>query len=163
MDSTAAMNFEDREGLTAQLVGAWIAKWLGSVPDGEDEPSRNSMSVTSRGSRQADPSGPQQLPDSRGYDDLHESQTKTVYPTDAKAREKERRKAQKASGKAHIVKKRNIAVEEHYDDRGEDLSALQGTDLCSMAWTDTLMEEAEPGTAENAHHLECDGLSSFML
>jgi len=25
------------------------------------------------------------------------------------------------------------------------------------------MEEAEPVIAENAHHLECDGLSSFML
>ena len=82
------MTFEDREYFTAQLVVAWIAKWLGSVPDGEDEPSRSSVSVTSRGSRQADPSGPQQLPDSRGYNDLHESQTKTVYPADAKAREK---------------------------------------------------------------------------
>ena len=61
------------------------------------------------------------------------------------------------------MKKRNIAVEEHYDDCGEDLSALQGADLCTMAWTDTLMEEAEPVVAENAHHLDCDGLSSFML
>ena len=85
MDSTAAMNFEDRERFTAQLVVAWIAKLLGSVPGGEHEPSRTSMSATSRGSWQVDPSGPQQLPDSRGYTDLHVSQTKTVYPTDAKS------------------------------------------------------------------------------
>ena len=61
------------------------------------------------------------------------------------------------------MKTRNIAVEQHYDDCGEDLSSLQGADICSMAWTDTLMEESQPLIAEDAHHLECDGLSSFML
>jgi hypothetical protein len=107
--------------------------------------------------------GPQQLPDSGRYRPKPEQQTiKDVYPTDAKAREKER-KAQKASGKAHVVKKRIMKVEDHFDDCGEDLSSLKGVELCSLAWTSSLDEEAEPYMSETAHAHECDGVMIFML
>jgi len=70
--------------------------------------------------------GPQQLPDSGRYRSKPEQQTiNNVYPTDAKAREKEMRKAQKASGKAHVVNKIIMKIEEHFDDCGENLSSLK--------------------------------------
>ena len=47
-----------------------------------------------------------------------------AYPTDAKVREKERRKAEKAAGVEHKVKKRKKIIEDHHDDCGEDLSSL---------------------------------------
>ena len=56
-----------------------------------------------------------------------------LFPTDAKAREKERRKAAKEAGNEHVVKKRKKIMEDHHDDCGEDLSSLteeQGTALC---------------------------------
>ena len=56
-----------------------------------------------------------------------------LFPTDAKAREKERRKAAKEAGNEHVVKKRKKVMEDHHDDCGEDLSSLmdeQGTALC---------------------------------
>ena len=48
--------------------------------------------------------------------------TQHAYPTDAKQREKARRKRQKESGHEHVVKKRHKIVEEHYDDCGDDTS-----------------------------------------
>ena len=45
-----------------------------------------------------------------GYPDVDKLTEQTACPTDAKARETERRKAQKASGKAHVVMKRDMHV-----------------------------------------------------
>ena len=59
-----------------------------------------------------------------------------AYPTDAKEREKVRRQAQKDEGNEHVVKKKKVHVEEHYDDCGEDLSSLKGACLAVQPWTD---------------------------
>ena len=70
------------------------------------------------------------------------SETTDVCPTKAKAKARERWKAQTAAGKAHDVKRRVNAVEEHCDDGGEDLSSLIGQDqTLDTLWTDTLNEE----------------------
>ena len=45
-----------------------------------------------------------------------------AFPTDAKERERERRKAQKEAGHEHVVKKKKKIVEDHFDDCGDDLS-----------------------------------------
>ena len=96
--------------------------------------------------------GPQQLPDSGRYRPILEEQTtKNVYPTYAKSCEKERRKVQKASGKAHVVRNSIMKIEEHFDDCGEDLSSLKGVELYSLAWTSPLDEDAEPIASETAH------------
>ena len=143
------MEYNEREKYSTMLLTAWIAKWLCVFPEGRDE----------------SPEGdPQQLPDSGRYRPRPEQQTiKDVYPTDAKAREKERRKAQKASGKAHLVKKRVMKIEDHFDDCGEDLSSLKGVELCSLAWTSSLDEEAEPFMSETAYAHECDGITTRMF
>ena len=86
-----------------------------------------------------------------------------AYPTDAKAREKERRKAQKASGKAHVGNKQDMTVEEHFDDCGEDLSSLPGDETCTLAWTTPLHEDSLPLIPEEAYSTECDRLWAFML
>ena len=50
---------------------------------------------------------------------------KTVaYPTDSKEKEKQKRNEMKEKGQEVVVKKRKFHVEDHYDDRGEDLSSL---------------------------------------
>ena len=103
VDSTVSLTADETARRMTQLTAAWIAKWLDVSPAGEDEPLRNSH--VSRESRQAEPIGPQQPPDSGGTDSYHDEQK--VFPTDAEAREKERRKALQASGKAHVVNKAN--------------------------------------------------------
>ena len=94
-------------------------------PAGEDEPLR--------GGRQAEPSGPQQLPDSGGCHDTPETDISKACPTEAMAREKARRKTQKEIGNTHVVMKRDMKVEEHYDDCGDDLSSLKGAEMFSLA------------------------------
>ena len=65
------------------------------------------------GSLTAEPTGPQQLPDSAG------SEGKQVcFPTGAKERERERRTAQEVAGQKHKVKKRKVIIEDHWDDCG---------------------------------------------
>ena len=56
------------------------------------------------------------------------STTKRVlaFPTEAKQKEKERRKMQKEAGNPHVAKKRAKIVEDHLDDCGEDLASLGG-------------------------------------
>jgi hypothetical protein len=75
MDVTQSMEYNEREKYSTMLLTAWIAKWLCVFPEGRDE----------------SPEGdPQQLPDSGRYRPKPEQQTiKDVYPTAAKAREKE--------------------------------------------------------------------------
>ena len=137
MDVTQAVEYNERETYSSMMLVAWIAKWLCVFPEGRDELPEG---------------GPQQLPDSGRYRSNPEEQTpKKVYPTDAKSREKERRNSQKASGKAHVVKKRVMNIEEHFDDCGDDLSSLKGVELCSLAWTSPLDEDAEPIMSETAH------------
>ena len=88
--------------------------------------------------------GPQQLPDSVGNASRNQiarhspndkltppparSEAIDSFPAEAKTRERERRKAQKAAGKAHVVKRRVKDVQEHDDACGEDLSSLIGKD-----------------------------------
>ena len=96
--------------------------------------------------------GPQQLPDSGRYrPNPEETTTKNIYPTDAKSHEKERRKAQKESGKAPVAKKRIMKIEDHFDDCGEDLILLKGVELCFLAWTSSLNEDAAPLMSDTAH------------
>ena len=47
------------------------------------------------------------------------------YPTDAKEREKERKKKLKETGETPEVRKRLKIVEDHYDDCGDDLTSIQ--------------------------------------
>ena len=62
------------------------------------------------------------------------SEATDAFPTEAEARERARRKAQKAAGKAHAVKRRV----------GKDLSSLIGKDqTLDTTWTDFLDEEVE--------------------
>ena len=56
-----------------------------------------------------------------------------------------------------------MKIEDHFDDCGEDLSSLKGVELCSLAWTSSLDEEAEPCMSETAYARECDGISKFMF
>ena len=57
-----------------------------------------------------------------------ETEAQAAYPTDAKEREKARRKAQKDSGSEHVVQRRKKIVEEHYDDCGDDMASLAEPD-----------------------------------
>ena len=50
------------------------------------------------------------------------------YPTDAKEREKNKLKAEKAAGIERVVKKRKKIVEDHWDDCGDDMTSL-GPDI----------------------------------
>ena len=72
-------------------------------------------------------------------------------------------KAPKESGYAHVAKLRQLQIEEHYADCGEDLSFLTGVDTCSLAWATTLQVDARPLLADAEHSVECDGISSVML
>ena len=56
-----------------------------------------------------------------------------------------------------------MKIEEHLDDCGEDLSSLKGVELCSLAWTSSLDEEAEPITSETAHAHACGGVMFFYV
>ena len=47
-----------------------------------------------------------------------------AFPTEAKQKEKERRKMQKEAGNPHVAKKRAKIIEDHFDDCGEDLASL---------------------------------------
>ena len=78
------------------------------------------------------------------------NQISNAYPTEAKSREKERRRAQKASGKSHVVIQRDLQFEEHYNDCGEDLSSLTGAEMFSLAWATSLHEDAKPLIADEA-------------
>ena len=65
-------------------------------------------------------------------------------------------------GKAHVVRKRTVTVEEHFDDCGEDLSSLKGIDTCSVAWA-TELDDAFPKLTDESHSLICDGLERTMF
>ena len=56
-----------------------------------------------------------------------------------------------------------MKVDEHYDDCGEDLSSLTGSEMCSLAWTTSLHEDARPLIADEEHSNACDGLNLFIL
>ena len=64
-----------------------------------------------------------------------------AYPTDAKEREKHRRKKLKESGNEHKVIKKNKIVEDHHDDCGEDLASLMDSDLVGIAYPDIKLEQ----------------------
>eukprot|EP00969_Alexandrium_andersonii_P301335 13321834-Alexandrium_andersonii.AAC.1 len=57
------------------------------------------------------------------------------FPTDAKERQRARRKAQKEAGQEHVVQKRTQHLEDHPGDCGEDLSSLQGASTELPTWT----------------------------
>ena len=92
------------------------------------------------------------------------SEALDAFPTEAKTRERELRKAQKAAGKAHVVKPRVKEVEEHYDVCGEDLSSLIGNDQSFYTmWTDTLDEEVEQLMHPDDGQDMCSGIEQCML
>ena len=68
----------------------------------------------------------------------------------------------KAQGKAHVVRKRTVTVEEHFDDCGEDLSSLKGAETIA-AWTSSIFEDAHHGLEDEAHSAICDGLERVIL
>ena len=83
-------------------------------PAGEDEPLR--------GGRQAEPSGPQQPPNSGGCNDTPETDLSATHTL--QMRKHVRRhdvKRRRRVGTPHVVKQRGMKVEDHYDDCGEDL------------------------------------------
>ena len=99
-------------------MSAWVVIWLSASFAGEDESPRLILPVSLGGGRPVEPGGPQQLPDSGRYERHDTRCNSTAYPTDAKARENDRRKARNASGKEHVVNARDVKVEEHDDDCG---------------------------------------------
>ena len=68
----------------------------------------------------------------------------------------------KAQGKAHVVRKRTVTVEEHFGDCGEDLSSLKGAETIA-AWTSSIFEDAHHGLEDEAHSAICDGLERVIL
>ena len=99
-----------------------------------------------------------ELPNSGGVlpteqDTCETRDTQLAYPTDAKEREKVRRKKQKDEGKEHTVKKKKKVVEEHYDDCGEDLASLHDTDVVGFAYPDNVVEEKLLRRIENEIYL----------
>ncbi len=58
----------------------------------------------------------------------HDATQADCYPTDAKEREKNKLKAEKAAGIERVVKKRKKIVEVHWDDCGDDMTSL-GPDI----------------------------------
>ena len=66
---------------SAQLSATRVAIWLGVSPAGEDEPLRGNHDGLE--SRLAEPSGPQQLPDSRGTLKSTEQKIRKAHPTAA--------------------------------------------------------------------------------
>ncbi len=74
-------------------------------------------------------SGPQQTPDSAQHliaDRVQECAAPVAFPTEAKVREKAKRKQEKLEGREKVVQRRKKILEEHHDDCGEDLSSLAG-------------------------------------
>ena len=69
--------------------------------------------------------------------DVSQHHPQHLFPTDSKAREKARRKAQKEAGNEHVVKKRKKIMEDHHDDCGEDLSSLTREQPCATLATPT--------------------------
>ena len=123
-----------------ELVARCGARWLRQQPAEAtcvDKP----FADVRRGSA----GGPQQPPDAaenHSYTDSHitvesaigevgpafeAADDDGVYPTEAKAREREQRKAQKATGKTHVVKHRIKTVEEHDEVCSKGMSSLIGT------------------------------------
>ena len=160
LDETVTMSFQERDQSTQRLLTYWVCQWLLMSPEGEGEP-LSSSPARSQGRRQAELGGPQQPPDSEQYP---EQQSKTsAFPTDAKEREKARRKALKDQGKAHVVKERTVIVEEHFDDCGEDLSSLKGLDSPSIAWTSAIPDEDQYMLVDEAHSDIGDGLDRMLF
>ena len=102
VDETIEMSYTERERCTQLLLSRWIGMWLLESPEGEGEPLSSCLRPC-RDSRQAELGGPQQPPDSEQYEETAEKDTPPAYPTEAKEREKSRRKALKAQGKAHVT------------------------------------------------------------
>ena len=164
VDETTDMSYPERDQSAQTLLSKWVLAWLiewGGSPEGEGEPS-SSCPAPLQGGRQAELGGPQQPPHSRRYLETLEKDTLPAYPTDAKEREKSRRKSLKAQGKAHVVRKRTVTVEEHFDDCGEDLSSLKGAETIA-AWTSSIFEDAHHGLEDEAHSAICDGLERVIL
>ena len=158
VDETTDMSYPERDQSAQTLLSKWVLTWLlewGGSPEGEGEPS-SSCPAPLLGGRQAELGGPQQPPHSRRYPDTLEKDTQPAYPTDAKEREKTRRKAMKAQGEAHVVRKRTVTVEEHFDDCGEDLSSLKGAEIIT-AWTSSIFEDVHHSLEDEAHSPVCDG------
>ena len=75
-----------------------------------------------------------------------------AFPTDAKEREKDRRKKQKEAGREHkVVKKKKKIVEDHYDDSGDDLTSLKDEDMVGLAYPDDRLEAQQ--LADDEHEM----------
>ena len=61
------------------------------------------------------------------------------------------------------MRNRTVTVEEHFDDCGEDLSSLTGSDTIAVAWTSSIPEDAHHCLEDEAHSLICDGLERVMF
>ena len=57
----------------------------------------------------------------------------------------------KKVAKAHVVKHIIMKIEDHFDDCGEYISSLKAVELCSLAWTSSLNEDAAPLKSDRAH------------
>ena len=56
------------------------------------------------------------------------TEAQASFPTDAKEREKAKRKADKEAGVDKQVQRRKKVMEDHYDDCGDDMSSLHDVD-----------------------------------
>ena len=73
--------------------------------------------------------GSQELPDSLDIEFIDIPpppglEGNSAFPTDSKERQTKQKNADKAAGIERVVKKKNLPVEDHCDDCGEDISSL---------------------------------------
>ena len=61
--------------------------------------------------------------------DLNESTSAADFPTDSRVRQKEAERLKKEAGTEHIPVKRKFPCDQHWDDCGNDLRGLGGTNV----------------------------------
>ena len=81
--------------------------------------------------------GAQRVPDQAGY-----NENVKAFPTDAAERKRNAKRAAKAEGREWTVTPRKKVVEDHYDDCGEDMSAIEDFP-CYQVRTDEVVMEPE--------------------
>ena len=83
------------------------------------------------------------------------------FPTEAREREKQRRKAQEASGHKHVPKKKPQTVEHHHDDLGDDLSGL-GPNIEALYADLDPTQEADAISSDSAQSSDDDHITGFQ-
>merc|ERR1712051_687184 len=80
-----------------------------------------------------------------------------AYPTDAKEREKERRKTEKEQGIERKVVKRKKVLEDHHDDCGDNMDSLSDLDTTASMMTcrSPYPWDTDEEALSDDDHMEC--------